>query len=241
MPGVSRKPGFDVPWGIGFLVLCAVLLLLQVAGFEQALRALHAAYPSRATDFLIAKLAWVHIAYLALMVEIGVFCAGRYKCNVEKVTGLVPCRFMEFVLPAALCGVTLTAMKAGIYLGFIGGDSYVWHLSREATAAHLLATCLHGVLVTPIFEEFFFRGLLYSWLRRHCACAPSVLLSSSLFALAHGWTDTTFLHFLSGGVFAFSYERTRSLAFPIIAHGTTNLSSLPLQILLTEFRHLPPA
>ena len=31
------------------------------------------------------------------MVEIGVFCAGRYKCNVEKVTGLVPCRFMEYL------------------------------------------------------------------------------------------------------------------------------------------------
>ena len=57
------------------------------------------------------------IADIALMVEIGVFCAVRYKCNVEKVTGLVPCRFMEFVLPAALCGVVLAAMDAGIYSG----------------------------------------------------------------------------------------------------------------------------
>ena len=240
MPGASRKLGFDVPWGIGFLVLCAVVLLLQVYGFEQTLRALDTSYRSRATDFLIAKLAWVYVAYIAMMVEIGVFCAVRYKCNVEKVTGLVPCRFMEFVLPAALCGVILAAMRAGIYLAFIGGDSDVWHLSREAPAAHLFATCLHGAFVTPVFEEFFFRGLLYSWMRRHCACAPSVLLSSALFALVHGWTDTTFL-FLAGAVFAISYERTRALAFPIIVHGTLNLSSWLLAILLTEFGHPAPA
>ena len=237
---MSRKPGFDVPWGIGFLVLCVVVLLLQVYGFEQTLRALDTSYRSRATDFLIAKLAWVYVAYIALMVEIGVFCAVRYKCNVEKVTGLVPCRFMEFVLPAALCGVILAAMRAGIYLAFIGGDSDVWHLSREAPAAHLFATCLHGAFVTPVFEEFFFRGLLYSWMRRHCACAPSVLLSSALFALAHGWTDLTFLHLLAGAVYALSYEKTRALVFPILVHATGNLSNSLLSALLTEFGHASP-
>ena len=240
MPGVSRKPGFDVPWGIGFLVLCAVLWLLQLYGLEKALRALDGAYRNRATDFLVTTRAWRSIADIAMMVEIGLFCAARYKRNVEKVTGLVPFRFMEFVLPAALCGVVLTAMNAGIYFAFIGGDNTFRPFSREATAAHLFAWCLHKALVTPIFEEFFFRGLLYSWLRRHSTCAPSVLLSSALFALAHGWTDTTFLHFLAGAVFAISYERTRALAFPIVAHGTSNLSILPLHILLTEYGHLAP-
>ena len=237
MPGVSRKPGFDVPWGIGFLVLCAVLLALHLYGFEQALRALDAAYRNRATDFLIAQRAWEALAYIAVLIQIGLFCAVRYKCNVEKVTGLVPYRFPGYLVPAAACGVFLAATKAGIYLGFIGGDVYVWHLSREATGAHLFATCLRGALVIPIFEEFLNRGLLYSWLRQHWTCAPSVLLSSSVFALMHGWSEATVLHFLSGVVYALSYERTRALAFPVIAHGTLNLLSFLLAILLTELSY----
>ncbi len=241
MPGVSRRSGFDVPWGIGFLVLCAFLWLLQIYGFEQALRALDGAHRNRATDFLIANRAWRSLADITMMVQIGVFCAARYKYNVEWVTGLVPFRFMEFVLPGALCGVVLTSMSAGIYFAFIGGDSYAFRpFSREATSAHLFAWCLHKALVTPIFEEFLFRGLLYSGLRRHWTCAPSVLLSSALFDLAHGWTDTTFLHFLAGAVFAISYEKTRALAFPILVHGTGNLSSFLLLGLLTDFGYASP-
>ena len=238
---MSRKPGFDVPWGIGFLVLCVFLWLLQLYGLEKALRALDGAYRNRATDFLVTTRAWRSIADIAMMVEIGLFCAARYKRNVEKVTGLVPFRFMEFVLPAALCGVVLTAMNAGIYFAFIGGDTYAFRLfSREAIAAHLFAWCLDNALVTPIFEEFFFRGLFYSWLRRHWTCVPSVLLSSALFALAHGWTDLTFLHLLAGAVYALSYEKTRALVFPILVHATGNLSNSLLSALLTEFGHASP-
>ena len=240
MPGVSRKPGFDVPWGFGFLVLCAVLWLLQIYGFEKALRVLDGAHRNRATDFLVLTRAWRPLADIAMMVGIGVFCAARYRCNVEGVTSLVPGRWFDFLLPAALCGVLIAAMHATIHLALIGGDAFVWHLSREARVAHLFAWCLRTAVVIPVFEEFFFRGLLYSWLRRHWTCVPSVLLSSSLFALAHGWGATTLLHVPSGAIYALSYERTRALAFPIIAHGTVNLSLMLLQALMTEFGHASP-
>ena len=231
-----RKLGENVPWGIAFPVVCILLWLLQIEGFEKTLRALDAAWHNRVSDFLMARRSWVAMASIATMVEIGLFCAVWYKCNVEKVTGLVPGRWLRYLLPAALCGVFITAMNATIYFAFIGGDAYVIHVSREAIAAHFLASCLQSDLVTAIIEEYLFRGLLYSWLRRHLSCAPSVLLSSSLFAFVHGyaWTDTTILHFLSGAVFALSYERTRALAFPIIAHGIGNLSTTLLGILLIE-------
>ena len=234
---MGRKLGETVPWGIGFPVLCILLWLLQIDGFEKALRALDAACHNRASEFLVVQRAWVAMASIATMVEIGLFCSVWYKCNVEKVTGLVPGRWLHFLFPAALYGVFLTVMNATIYFAFIGGDAYLLHLTnREAVAAHFFVSCLQGDLVTAIFEEFLFRGILYSWLRRHLSCAPSVLLSSSLFAFIHGygWTDTTILHFLSGAVFAFSYERTRALVFPIIVHGTGNLSITLLAVLLTE-------
>ena len=170
------------PGGSAVLVLCAVLWLLQIYGFEKALRVLDGAHRNRATDFLVLTRAWRPLADIAMMVGIGVFCAARYRCNVEGVTSLVPGRWFDFLLPAALCGVLIAAMHATIHLALIGGDAFVWHLSREARVAHLFAWCLRTAVVIPVFEEFFFRGLLYSWLRRHWTCVPSVLLSSSLFA-----------------------------------------------------------
>lgn len=236
-PGAGRQLGENVPWGIGFPALCIPLWLLQIEGFEKALRALDAAFHNRATEFLVIERAWVAMASIATMVEIGLFCAVWYKCNVEKVTGLVPGRWLHYLLPATLCGVALTAMNAAIYFAFIGGGAYrLHHTPMEAVAAHFFVTCLQGALVTAIIEELLFRGILYAWLRRHLSCAPSVLLSSSLFAFVHGygWTDTTILHFLSGAVFALSYERTRALAFPIIVHGIGNLAVTLLGILLSE-------
>ena len=236
-PGAGPKLGENVPWGIGFPALCIPLWLLQIEGLEKALRALDAAFHNRATEFLVIERAWTAMGSIATMVEIGLFCAVWYKCNVERVTGLVPGRWLHYLLPATLCGVALTAMNAAIYFAFIGGDAYLLHVTnREAVAAHFFVSGLQGALVTGVIEELLFRGILYSWLRRHLSCAPSVLLSSSVFAFVHGygWTDTTILHFLSGAVFALSYERTRALAFPIIAHGIGNLSITLLGILLSE-------
>ncbi len=236
-PGAGRKLGENAPWGIGLPVLCIPLWLLQTHGFEKALRALDAAWPNRASEFLVIEGSWVAMAGIATMIEVGLFCAVWYKCNVEKVTGLVPGRWLHYLLPGALCGVALTAMNAAINFAFIGGDAFrLYHTPMEAVAAHFFVSRLQTDLVAAIVEEFLFRGILYAWLRRHLSCAPSVLLSSSVFAFVHGygWTDATILHFLSGAVFALSYERTRALAFPIIAHGIGNLSTTLLAILLTE-------
>jgi membrane protease YdiL (CAAX protease family) len=74
----------------------------------------------------------------------------------------------------------------------------------------------------PIGEEVFFRGFIFSTLRRW-GWAWAVTLSSLLFAAVH----LQVVHFLPilllGVVLAVLYQRTGSLVASIAVHGVNNL------------------
>ncbi|HEY2995351.1 MAG TPA: type II CAAX endopeptidase family protein [Methylomirabilota bacterium] len=90
---------------------------------------------------------------------------------------------------------------------------------RTAVAVTVLAT----VVLAPIFEEVIFRGVLYGSLRARLGMWPALVLSALVFALAHGYGVAGFASvFLSGGLWAWSYERTRSLLPAIAAHMANN-------------------
>ena len=90
---------------------------------------------------------------------------------------------------------------------------------RTAVAVTVLAT----VVLAPVFEEVIFRGLLYGSLRARLGMWPALVLSALVFALAHGYGVAGFASvFLSGGLWAWSYERTRSLLPAIAAHMANN-------------------
>jgi membrane protease YdiL (CAAX protease family) len=85
-------------------------------------------------------------------------------------------------------------------------------------------TLVDTVVLTPIFEEIVFRGLLFATLRRRFALGPAAVLSASIFAVAHGYGVLGFaVVFWSGLLWAWSYERTGSLLPSMAAHATDNL------------------
>lgn len=101
--------------------------------------------------------------------------------------------------------------------------------------AGLLLALLVGGLVAPIAEEVFFRGYIFTGLRRDMGFRPAVMLSAMLFALAHvlptSWPPIFFL----GILFALLYEQTRSIWPAVIVHGVINtlafLASYLLQLM----------
>lgn len=98
-------------------------------------------------------------------------------------------------------------------------QSLVW-----ASPSKLTVSLLEYVIFAPIFEEIAFRGLLYATLRRRLTFLPAALLSTSIFALAHGYSLLGFLSvFWSGFLWAWIYERTGSLVPGMIAHAANNL------------------
>jgi hypothetical protein len=101
----------------------------------------------------------------------------------------------------------------------------------SATLAYLPVACLVG----PLMEEIFFRGLLQQLLRGFAGRALSVLISAASFAAAHAFVSGGFnpvTHVVGGLLFAFLYEKSKSLLAPVIVHVAGNSAITLLGYLL---------
>jgi hypothetical protein len=108
-------------------------------------------------------------------------------------------------------------------------EDMVWGEGGDAALGMLSA-----VVAAPFFEEMIFRGLLFATFRRRFGLLFSAFASSLIFAAAHGYGWVGLISVLwSGALWAWSYERTRSLVPGIFAHAAVNLlASLSLLLLL---------
>jgi membrane protease YdiL (CAAX protease family) len=88
-----------------------------------------------------------------------------------------------------------------------------------------------GGIVGPVAEELFFRGILYSFLRRW-GVIVALILSTLIFVLCHPISHGIPVTRLVGGlVFALAYEIGGSLIVPITIHGLGNLAIFTLSLI----------
>ena len=87
---------------------------------------------------------------------------------------------------------------------------------------------LYGGIAVPIFEELFFRGLVYSWLRNRMAAANAIPLSALVFALVHWRVEVMVVAFAMGCLLAWLYEKSRSILPCILLHQSFNIAQLVL-------------
>jgi hypothetical protein len=104
-------------------------------------------------------------------------------------------------------------------------------LASEAPIA-LVSALISVIFMAPFVEEFLFRGLLQTFLRKRAGSKSAVLLSALLFAVFHfsfsqGLGNITFIFslFILGLFLGILYERQRSLWAPIGLHMTFNIIS----------------
>jgi membrane protease YdiL (CAAX protease family) len=103
-------------------------------------------------------------------------------------------------------------------------------IARQALLGQLAVLGLIGVVLAPLTEEMFFRGLLLEWFQQRLARLPSALVTATIFALWHlrflhtgiaGWIATAAIGAL-GLLCALWAQRTQSLCAPVAAHATYN-------------------
>ena len=82
------------------------------------------------------------------------------------------------------------------------------------------------VIISPIFEEILYRGLMYNKLKEISNAFIGVLISSILFALLHipkyGFGINTFFLFLVGILLAYCYEKSNNIYVTIFVHSINN-------------------
>jgi membrane protease YdiL (CAAX protease family) len=104
-------------------------------------------------------------------------------------------------------------------------------VALKGSVLQFLLMLLMGGIVVPIGEELLFRGILFAWLRRW-GLPLSVIVSSLLFGLFHGFSFVFFTAAILGAMLALLYEWSGSLWPPIIAHAANNLFSFAIERLL---------
>ncbi len=97
-----------------------------------------------------------------------------------------------------------------------------------------------AALIAPFVEEFYFRGVLLSWLKSKIALVPAILVSAALFGLVHlrfvghpgaeGWLFTGVIA-LVGLVNAILASTTKSLWPPFCLHAAYNSTLLAAALL----------
>ena len=143
--------------------------------------------------------------------------------------GLMPLRGIIGLAATLLLDGSLESLQARSEI-LLGGVELSW--------TGFALSFLSVAIIVPISEELYFRGLLHRLFQPHLKFWPRVLLSSTLFALAHfDSIGVVVSSFVIGIVIAVAYEKSKSLWLPIAIHMTTNgiaIVLLFIAVLLSE-------
>lgn len=139
--------------------------------------------------------------------------------------------------PRTLPKDLIVGLVLGLILALLNGSSIkqftpegLWNikapLSRMVVRSHTLkdvGILLLGVgVIAPLAEEIFFRGVIYTALRKQLHFIPSMFVSAFLFSMAHMGSMRTHA-FLVGMIAAILLEYTGSIVPAIIMHMGVNI------------------
>lgn len=108
----------------------------------------------------------------------------------------------------------------------------VQYFAEAKVGPQLLLYGFMAVVMAPVVEELFFRGLIYRFLATKVSRHVGLVVSSLFFAAIHANAFSFLQLFLLGLLLARAYEKSRSLSVPIAMHAVFNLNSVVLLVAL---------
>ncbi|RKQ29337.1 CPBP family intramembrane glutamic endopeptidase [Oceanobacillus halophilus] len=121
-----------------------------------------------------------------------------------------------------LVGAVIIAVLTS-YIGNSWENSKTEAMQQNVTFFTFLIGFISAAVISPIYEEIFYRGFIYRWLRTRIGLIGAILLSSLLFTIVHIPTYNAMpVNFFSAILFALAYERTNSIWPSVLIHGITN-------------------
>lgn len=138
------------------------------------------------------------------------------------------------LLPALAALMVLMLVLMGLFKYTPQKQAVVELFLKEKDTSFLLYTSLFASVVGPVIEELFFRGFLYSAMKKHIGVLASILVTGVIFSVLHAHV-AGFLPIMALGMFlAYMYEKTGTLVAPITIHITHNLSMVFFVFLIRQ-------
>jgi len=120
----------------------------------------------------------------------------------------------------------ITVAISELWLRGSTADALYIDTITEAVGLHAVMYISYFIFIGPLLEEFVFRGALYSALRAVMPVSAALFIQAAAFGLAHGSMQHAAPIFLLGLVLGYAYQRTGSLAIPVLIHGMMNLFAI---------------
>ncbi len=204
------------------------------------------------SDGLIAAITFFVMQMLALLllthgkpanardVALAFALAGAF---VYAVMRLVYWRYKTAGVPAVLAtaahGGAGAALRDALKNGVIGGavaslsgyayvqmvQGTIWERAPVSGSLWLVAM---AVLAAPVFEEFIFRGLIHTGLKRLLPSLAAAVGSAAIFAIVHPPVAMVPV-FVTGLCAAWAHRRSTSLLAPMVVHAVYNSVIVALQ------------
>ncbi len=221
----SIPPAWNGRTSLAIILRCVAFLLLLVVGIGILIPV-----PKVNAQFLLAGV---------YLVGIAVLCKLSRKYLLDRSQKNIVESFGVSTVPGKLGGmVPWTALLTAA--GIVGDLVVVWISDLLGVTVHWtewfdedlvwgnhldLSLLLLGVIVFgPIFEELLFRGLIFQTLRQKYSFGTAAGLSAVLFSVLHGYSIAGFFALVwTGFIWAWSFEKTKSVLPAIISHGLHNL------------------
>ena len=220
-PVNSPKDPFHVPWNIldciyiGFFYILIQLLLPIL--FKGAHLNTHL-FIGHISSLLVT---WLYLRqrYTMRLIDVGIRLDWLYFYNAPKgiAIGLI-----SFII-----ALIITFSFSPFFLQHLSNIKILTRNETYQVSADVFKNSgfLYFILI-PFSEELFFRGLLFAALRKRFNMLNSILVNSLLFSAIHLATyhevSRIFQMFLISIIYAWAYEKHKSILIPFIAHAVHN-------------------
>jgi membrane protease YdiL (CAAX protease family) len=137
-----------------------------------------------------------------------------------------------FTMYLSIIPITLAASVIAVFASNALGVTAAPMPLVEAVLSGTLADKTLGllavtaVILAPLAEELIFRGLIFSFLRKHMSFAYAATTSAIIFAVLHEHSLSILPITVLGIFFAYAYEKTKDLTACVVLHAIYNSLSL---------------
>jgi ABC-2 type transport system permease protein len=228
VPPAFERPKWDIVDAAALVCLALGLVglvtwLAQFAGGAATAYARAMAWPALTLPlvFLIARRWWN---------------AGPAELGVRRPR---PGSWRWFVRFGTVVGLGYLVLGAVLVLAFRGRFNVTVSRSGFLLSLrpwNLVPLALFMLVAAPVVEELVYRGVLYPALRARLGRGWALAASAAIFAGVHpllAWRPSVPVTQLLGGlIFAWSYEKTRSLLHPVVFHVIGNAAILAWRVVL---------
>jgi uncharacterized protein len=226
-------PISDDPWkefrkGYPLTLLEAVLWLTALTGMQQGLKWLvdnqHLSLPQSMSGIALHATVYV-IGTVVLLLYWKLIRKSKLRTLGLSVGPIgAELKFLAVMVVAAIVIYAFAGLAFWTALHFFADDATTAFKQHLRNSVFPDDSALHAVAVIvmyPIMEEIWFRGLLYTPMRDQMGRIPAIIVLSLLFAFAHGNTYPV-NQFIGGLIFVWAYEKRRTLLTPILLHMAGN-------------------